>query len=77
MRANPVQVMTIHRAKGLEFDHVFLPALDRSSIATRDPLLRWLDLPREQAVRSDLLMAPVPTIGDGGGRQARAPISSA
>ena len=27
---NPVQVMTIHRAKGLEFDHVFLPRLDRS-----------------------------------------------
>ena len=27
--ANPVQIMTIHRAKGLEFDHVFLPGLDR------------------------------------------------
>ncbi len=27
--ANPVQVMTIHRAKGLEFEHVFVPCLDR------------------------------------------------
>src|SRR5882672_8048406 len=27
---NPVQVMTIHRAKGLQFDHVFVPGLDRS-----------------------------------------------
>ena len=27
--AHPVQVMTIHRAKGLEFEHVFVPALDR------------------------------------------------
>ncbi len=59
--ANPVQVMTIHRSKGLEFDHVFLPALDLNR--DRDPLLRWLDLPRESG-GSDLLMAPVPAIGD-------------
>jgi ATP-dependent helicase/nuclease subunit A len=60
---NPVQVMTIHRSKGLEFDHVFLPALDRMLNRDRDPLLRWLDLPRE-GEGSDLLMAPVPAIGD-------------
>jgi ATP-dependent exoDNAse (exonuclease V) beta subunit len=60
---NPVQVMTIHRSKGLEFDHVFLPALDRTLNRDRDPLLRWLDLPRADS-GSDLLMAPVPTIGD-------------
>jgi ATP-dependent helicase/nuclease subunit A len=60
---NPVQVMTIHRSKGLEFDHVFLPALDRTLNRDRDPLLRWLDLPRESG-GSDLLMAPVPAIGD-------------
>ena len=65
--ANPVQVMTIHRSKGLEFDHVFLPALDRILNRDRDPLLRWLDLPREDG-GSDLLMAPVPTIGDTKGR---------
>jgi ATP-dependent exoDNAse (exonuclease V) beta subunit len=61
--ANPVQVMTIHRAKGLEFDHVFLPALERMPNRDRDPLLRWLDLPR-RGEGSDLLMAPVPAIGD-------------
>jgi ATP-dependent exoDNAse (exonuclease V) beta subunit len=65
--ANPVQVMTIHRSKGLEFDHVFLPALDRILNRDREPLLRWLDLPREGG-GSDLLMAPVPTIGDTKGR---------
>jgi len=64
--ANPVQVMTIHRAKGLEYDHVFLPSLDRPLNRDRDPLLRWLDLPRSGA-GSDLLMAPVPTIGDAEG----------
>jgi ATP-dependent helicase/nuclease subunit A len=67
--ANPVQVMTIHRAKGLEFDHVFLPSLDRALNRDREPLLRWLDLPRESGddALSDLLMAPVPTIGDAEG----------
>jgi ATP-dependent exoDNAse (exonuclease V) beta subunit len=64
--ANPVQVMTIHRAKGLEFDHVFLPSLDRQQNRERDPLLRWLDLPREEE-GSDLLMSPVPIVGDSEG----------
>ena len=69
--ANPVQVMTIHRAKGLEFAHVFLPALDRMLNRDRDPLLRWLDLPRADE-GSDLLMAPVPTIGDTEGGELNA-----
>jgi ATP-dependent helicase/nuclease subunit A len=55
--------MTIHRAKGLEFDHVFVPSLDRELNRGREPLLRWLDLPRTEG-NSDLIMAPVPTIGD-------------
>ena len=71
LTANPVQVMTIHRAKGLEFDHVFLPALERSPNRDRDPLLRWLDLPRGDE-GSDLLIAPVPTIGDADGGELNA-----
>ena len=63
---NPVQIMTIHRAKGLEFDHVFVPSLDRDLNRGREPLLRWLDLPRRQG-ESDLIMAPVPAIGDDAG----------
>jgi ATP-dependent helicase/nuclease subunit A len=63
---NPVQVMTIHRAKGLEFDHVFVPALDRTVGAGERPLLRWIDLPRERGL-SDLIVAPAPTIGEEGG----------
>ena len=69
--ANPVQVMTIHRAKGLEFEHVFLPALERLPNRDRDPLLRWLDLPRA-GKGSDLLMAPVPAIGDSEGGEVNA-----
>ena len=63
---NPVQIMTIHRAKGLEFDHVLVPSLDREGNRGGEPLLRWLDLPRTEG-DTDLIMAPVPTIGDDAG----------
>ena len=36
-----LQIMTIHKAKGLEFDHVLLPCLNRSTRAGDAPLLRW------------------------------------
>jgi ATP-dependent exoDNAse (exonuclease V) beta subunit len=62
---NPVQVMTIHRAKGLEFDHVLVPALDRTTRAPERRLLRWLDLPSEtrRTSETNLLIAPVPVVG--------------
>jgi ATP-dependent helicase/nuclease subunit A len=60
--AHPVQIMTIHRAKGLEFDHVFLPALERTTRLNERSLLTWVDLPRPQG-GSDLLMAPVSLSG--------------
>ncbi|HEY4213545.1 MAG TPA: UvrD-helicase domain-containing protein [Steroidobacteraceae bacterium] len=69
--SNPVQIMTIHRAKGLEFDHVFVPALDRNPGREAEPLLRWLDLPRRQG-GSDLIIAPVPTIGEQSGGEVGA-----
>lgn len=62
--AAPVQVLTIHGAKGLEFDHVLVPCLDRERNRGREPLLRWLDLPRADAEHNDLIMAPAPVIGD-------------
>ena len=36
-----LQILTIHKAKGLEFDHVLLPFLDRQTKPTDAPLLRW------------------------------------
>ena len=36
-----LQILTIHKAKGLEFDHVLLPCLDRGTRAGDAPLLRW------------------------------------
>lgn len=38
---SPVTIMTIHKAKGLEFDHVVLPALERKPRSDGNPLLRW------------------------------------
>ncbi|MFK8022234.1 MAG: UvrD-helicase domain-containing protein [Pseudomonadales bacterium] len=40
---NPVQIMTIHKAKGLEFDTVILPSLDRNARPDSTELLNWLD----------------------------------
>jgi ATP-dependent helicase/nuclease subunit A len=59
---NPVQVMTIHRAKGLEFEHVLVPALQRTTRGAEHRLLRWIDLPSETSA-GDLLIAPSPPVG--------------
>jgi ATP-dependent exoDNAse (exonuclease V) beta subunit len=60
--AHSVQVMTIHRAKGLEFDHVLVPALERATRGAERRLMRWIDLPGEGAT-SELLIAPTPAVG--------------
>ena len=48
-----VQVMTLHRAKGLEFDVVIMPGLARPPRAKDGELLLWRDRP------SGLLLAPL------------------
>jgi ATP-dependent helicase/nuclease subunit A len=40
-----VQVLTIHKAKGLQFDTVILPALGKAGRADDAPLLRWMRFP--------------------------------
>ncbi|MBT5578395.1 MAG: UvrD-helicase domain-containing protein [Porticoccaceae bacterium] len=51
-----IQIMTIHKAKGLEFDHVILPGLTRRSRSSDKPLLRWHAQVDEQN-NSSLIMA--------------------
>ncbi|MGE0581680.1 MAG: UvrD-helicase domain-containing protein [Steroidobacteraceae bacterium] len=58
-----IEIMTIHRAKGLEFEHVILPGFGRRSRRSEEPILRWLDLPRAQG-ESDLLMSPIVAAGE-------------
>ncbi|HTQ36259.1 MAG TPA: 3'-5' exonuclease, partial [Steroidobacteraceae bacterium] len=53
---NPVEVLTIHHAKGLEWDVVFVPGLGRLAGRDRPPLLRSLELPAADG-DSDLLLA--------------------
>ena len=55
---NVIQVMTIHKSKGLEFDHVLLPGLTRRSASDKKPLLRWQEHIDADS-RSTLVMAPL------------------
>lgn len=52
--ASSVQVMTIHKSKGLEFDTVILPGLGSQPSRGDNPLLRWLKLPTQN--NEDLLL---------------------
>jgi ATP-dependent helicase/nuclease subunit A len=53
-----VQVMTIHKSKGLQFDTVILPALGRATRSDWKPALLWQELPSAGG-KPELLLAPV------------------
>jgi ATP-dependent exoDNAse (exonuclease V) beta subunit len=55
-----VEIMTIHRAKGLEFDTVIVPGLDRLPRSGPKPLLVWKSL-----LPAGLLLAPIDATGAG------------
>ena len=59
-----VAIMTIHRAKGLEFDVVILPGLGRSARAEQHSLLAWRAHNSSDGRR--LLFAPIPPVGGSG-----------
>lgn len=54
-----LQIMTIHKAKGLEFDAVILPGLGKRSPNPDKPLLRWLTLPSETSSDDLVLISPL------------------
>lgn len=63
-----IQILTIHKSKGLEFDHVFLPGLHRKIPSDDQRLLHWLE--RVNAFGGDdLILAPIKSI-----KQASDPI---
>ncbi len=53
-----LQLMTIHKAKGLEFDTVILPGLDKLPRRNEKPLLHWIEIARGPGP-ADLLLAPI------------------
>jgi ATP-dependent exoDNAse (exonuclease V) beta subunit len=55
-----VEIMTIHKAKGLEFDVVIVPSLDRGARADDRRLLAWTKRAGESE-DSNILLAPVPS----------------
>ncbi|CAH0990264.1 ATP-dependent helicase/nuclease subunit A [Sinobacterium norvegicum] len=60
---NAVQLMTIHKSKGLEFDTVILPGLDRQPRSDDRPLFSWQQRILDSG-DSGLLVAPLAAEGD-------------
>jgi len=53
-----IEIMTVHKAKGLEFDTVIIPGLDRTQRTTEPPLIVWKALAHDA-----LLLAPIREAG--------------
>jgi ATP-dependent exoDNAse (exonuclease V) beta subunit len=60
-----VQMMTVHKAKGLEFDTVIVPGLHRTTPANEASLLLWDEIVAPDG-RERLLVAPLKAKGTGG-----------
>ena len=62
-----VDLMTIHGAKGLEWDVVFVPALERTPQSSRGKLLTWIELDQELHDESaSSIVAPIKSKGGAG-----------
>lgn len=60
-----LQIMTIHKAKGLEFDVVIVPGLARTSRNDDKKLFLWTEQPDVHGA-AQLLLAPINAAGDDG-----------
>ncbi|MDH4190000.1 MAG: PD-(D/E)XK nuclease family protein, partial [Betaproteobacteria bacterium] len=60
-RDSDVQIMTLHKAKGLEFDHVIVPGLGRAPRGDDKRLFLWMERPGADA--PELLVAPIEEAG--------------
>ena len=66
-----VQILTIHKAKGLEFDHVIVPGLGKTPPAEGSKLFLWMErpakpdasIPRRWKSGTHLLLAPIEETG--------------
>jgi len=60
-----LQIMTIHKAKGLEFDVVIVPGLGRSPRSDDKKLFLWTEQPDVHGA-TELLLAPINATGEDG-----------
>ncbi|MBP6104643.1 MAG: UvrD-helicase domain-containing protein [Gammaproteobacteria bacterium] len=59
-----VQVMTIHKAKGLEFDAVIVPGVGRKTLSDRAKLLLYAERVGDRADGTgNLILAPIQSVG--------------
>jgi ATP-dependent helicase/nuclease subunit A len=70
---NTLQILTIHKAKGLEFDCVIIPGLGRSPRRNDKKLFMWTEYLRhgeggESGGSNELLLAPIQETGTEGDR---------
>ena len=66
-----VQVMTVHKSKGLEFDHVIVPGLGAKPPTDKKKLFLWMERPRSMGRASDTNL-PSPLAGEGPGERVSA-----
>jgi ATP-dependent exoDNAse (exonuclease V) beta subunit len=64
-----VELLTVHKAKGLQFDTVIVPGLERRTRADERRLLQWARLP--EAAADTVVVAPVAGFGDDANRLYR------
>lgn len=57
-----IQIMTIHKAKGLEFDHVIVPGVNKTTKTDDRKLMLWFERPKLHK-GSELLLAPIEEVG--------------
>jgi ATP-dependent exoDNAse (exonuclease V) beta subunit len=58
-----LQIMTLHNAKGLEFDTIILPHLERKIPNDKKQLLLWMERQHHDENTSSLVLAPIDAIG--------------
>ena len=59
----PIQIMTIHKSKGLEFDHVIIPGLNQSPRSEEKSLLLWLERMNHSDIKQ-FILAPLASSED-------------
>ena len=63
--ANAVDLMTIHGAKGLEWDVVLVPGLEKRAQANKEKLLTWDEIDQEDEEAASVVLAPIAERGEG------------